>query len=188
MKIKKLAAVLLALALLVIACAGQAKPVLEAAVPAALPEETVPQEAEETAGAIGLDAETPGREEAAPAEGLPQAAEAGALPPTEETGEADAPPEAVGPGTDFASTRGDLQAANGGELPWDPLSPEQQALVHYPAFDAAQVYWTAGGGSYHSVDWCYSLSRSRNILHGSLKEALGACKDDPCSKCVGLNP
>ncbi|WP_144437092.1 hypothetical protein [Dehalogenimonas alkenigignens] len=88
-------------------------------------------------------------------------------------------------GVDFNSTWGDLIQVNGGKLPWDTLTEYQQSLVHYPKFDSSCVYWVDGGYAYHSVDWCYTLSKSSNIRHGTLEEAKAARKTDPCSKCVG---
>lgn len=79
---------------------------------------------------------------------------------------------------------GDLEAAEG-EREWDTLSEEQQELVDYPEFDEDSVYWTPNGKSYHSIEWCYTLERSDEIINGTLDEAFDEGKDDPCSKCVG---
>ena len=80
---------------------------------------------------------------------------------------------------------GDLIRANGGELKYETLTKEDQALVHYPPFDENKVYWTPKGKNYHAVKWCYTLSESKTILDGNLKEAVSAGKESPCSKCVG---
>jgi len=72
-----------------------------------------------------------------------------------------------------------------GERVWNTLTSEQRALVHYPRFESGKVYWTPNGFSYHSIDWCYTLSRSDTIRIGTLEEARKAGKTDPCSKCVG---
>ena len=79
---------------------------------------------------------------------------------------------------------GDLQAAEG-QAEWDTLTEAQQDAVNYPAFDESSVHWTPNGGSYHAVDWCYTLSNSSHIINGTLEEAIEKGKDDPCSKCVG---
>ena len=82
-------------------------------------------------------------------------------------------------------TWGELKEANGGELPYETLSDEQMEQINYPELDPNKVYWTPNGKSYHSVDWCYTLSRSTDIRCGTLDEAIAEGKDDPCSKCVG---
>ena len=92
--------------------------------------------------------------------------------------------EVVSYGTDYESTWGDLIEANGGELVWDTLTPEQQVLVNYPEFDESNVYWVPEGKSFHAVDWCYTLSRSKTILSGTYDEAISNDLE-PCSKCVG---
>lgn len=79
---------------------------------------------------------------------------------------------------------GNLEEAES-EVQWDTLTEEQQSEVNYPEFDENSVYWTPNGGSYHAVDWCYTLSNSSNIINGTLDEAFDNGKTDPCSKCVG---
>lgn len=86
-------------------------------------------------------------------------------------------------GYDFDSTWGDL-IANEGRMVWDTLTREQQAMVHYPKLDMYKVYWAPKGKSYHAVDWCYTLSKSKDIQQGPLSEAIRNGLD-PCSKCVG---
>lgn len=87
-------------------------------------------------------------------------------------------------GTNFESTWGDLIDANGGELVYETLTPEQQALVNYPYLDKESVYFVPNGSNYHSVDWCYTLKQSDNIITCTLQDALNK-RLDPCSKCVG---
>lgn len=87
-------------------------------------------------------------------------------------------------GTDFESTWGNLIAANGGELVYDTLTPEQQALVNYPYLDKESVYFVPTGSNYHSVDWCYTLENSKEIINCTLQDALNK-RLNPCSKCVG---
>lgn len=45
-------------------------------------------------------------------------------------------------------------------------------------------YWTPGGKSYHASEDCTTLKRSKTILSGTLDEARGAGKNDPCNVCV----
>lgn len=61
----------------------------------------------------------------------------------------------------------------------DPVASEPQA-------DEAQdvVYWTEGGSVYHITDQCSTLRRSKNILHGTVDEALAAKKERPCKTCA----
>lgn len=79
---------------------------------------------------------------------------------------------------------GELEDSEGGRV-WDTLTKSQQALVNYPYLDVNNVYWVAGGKSYHSIDWCYTLEKSDNIQSGPLTEAIEVGKGDSCSKCVG---
>ena len=79
---------------------------------------------------------------------------------------------------------GELAEKEGGYV-WDTLTKEQQELINYPKFDKENVYWVSNGKSYHSIDWCYTLSKSKNIINGTLEEAIEANKMNPCSKCIG---
>lgn len=47
----------------------------------------------------------------------------------------------------------------------------------------AIVYWTPNGGSYHSTEYCRTLSRSKNILSGTIDEAIASGHGDPCNVC-----
>lgn len=47
----------------------------------------------------------------------------------------------------------------------------------------AIVYWTPNGGSYHSTEYCRTLSRSKNILSGTIDEAVASGHGDPCNVC-----
>ena len=78
---------------------------------------------------------------------------------------------------------GDLEKHEGGRV-WDTLTEKQQALVNYPEFDDDCVYWVPKGKAYHSIDWCYTLNRSKDIRSGTLEEAIERGLF-PCSKCVG---
>ena len=78
---------------------------------------------------------------------------------------------------------GDLVEREGGYV-YNTLIPEQQNLVNYPKLDKSKVYWTPNGKSYHAVDYCYTLSRSKEIISGTLERAFSLGKYDPCSKCV----
>lgn len=71
-----------------------------------------------------------------------------------------------------------------GDYVWDTLTAEQQKLINYPDLDKDNVYWVSKGKSYHSIEWCYTLSKSDTILNGTLEEAFDEGKSDPCSKCV----
>jgi len=51
--------------------------------------------------------------------------------------------------------------------------------------DMYSVYWTEYGKSYHSVEDCVALSRSKDVRNGALTEAITTGHGDPCSLCVG---
>lgn len=87
-------------------------------------------------------------------------------------------------GTDFESTWGDLIEANDGDLVYDTLTSSQRALVHFPKYDPDCVYYVPDGKSYHSVDWCYTLSRSTDIRSTTELDAEDVKGLEPCSKCV----
>lgn len=78
---------------------------------------------------------------------------------------------------------GELEDHEGGRV-WDTLTEEQQALVNYPKLDEDCVYWVPKGKAYHSIKWCYTLYRSKDIRSGTLEEAIEMGLY-PCSKCVG---
>ncbi len=46
-------------------------------------------------------------------------------------------------------------------------------------------FWTDGGKSYHFSRDCVSLKRSKNILSGTLQDAINQGKKDPCNICAG---
>ena len=45
------------------------------------------------------------------------------------------------------------------------------------------VYWVEGGEVWHTTSSCPSLSRSKNILSGSLDDAIAAGKERVCKRC-----
>lgn len=86
-------------------------------------------------------------------------------------------------GTDFDSTWGALLEFNGGKLPYDTLTNEQRSYINFPKLDSSKVYYVPKGKSYHSVDWCYTLARSKTIYYQSLTDSISQGLE-PCSKCV----
>ncbi len=72
-----------------------------------------------------------------------------------------------------------------GDYVWNTLTAKQQELINYPDLDKNKVYWVSNGKSYHSIEWCYTLLKSENIVSGSIDKAINNGKSDPCSKCVG---
>lgn len=46
-----------------------------------------------------------------------------------------------------------------------------------------EVFWTEGGEVWHLTENCSSLSRSKNILSGSVDDAIGAGKERACMRC-----
>ncbi len=47
------------------------------------------------------------------------------------------------------------------------------------------VYWVPGGSVWHTRRDCPSLSRSREVLSGTEREAIGSGKDRACKRCGG---
>lgn len=84
-------------------------------------------------------------------------------------------------GYDVQSTWGDLFAEYG--VVYGTLTSAQRNLVHFPRLSLSCVYYVPGGKSFHSVSWCYTLNKSKDIRHTDLYGAIdrGLVK---CSKCV----
>lgn len=53
-----------------------------------------------------------------------------------------------------------------------------------PTTQNRTVYYTPNGKSYHFSKSCSTLSRSKTILEGTLKDAINSGHDDPCDKCA----
>lgn len=49
--------------------------------------------------------------------------------------------------------------------------------------NADTVYWVAGGEVWHTKSTCSSLSRSKNILSGTVEDAVLAGKSRVCKRC-----
>ena len=45
------------------------------------------------------------------------------------------------------------------------------------------VYWTEGGSVWHNTKDCSALARSKNIISGSVHDAVRAGKERVCKKC-----
>lgn len=80
----------------------------------------------------------------------------------------------------YMQTWGRLIASERGFV-WSEITPEQTALIRYPICSEA-VFKTPNGKSYHSVNWCYTLIRSKTIDSVAIQEAM--MRLEPCSKCV----
>lgn len=52
-----------------------------------------------------------------------------------------------------------------------------------PGGDSQTVYWTPGGSVWHVTKACSSLSRSKEIIAGSVASAQAAGKDRACKRC-----
>ena len=50
---------------------------------------------------------------------------------------------------------------------------------------ASTVYWVSSGEVWHLNQGCSSLSRSKNILSGTVEAAMAAGKTRVCKKCGG---
>ena len=84
-------------------------------------------------------------------------------------------------GYDRESTWGELFDRYG--VVYDTLTSYQKSLINYPKLNTSCVYYVKSGKSYHSVKWCYTLSRSKEILSSSYSSARSRGLS-PCSKCV----
>ncbi len=75
-------------------------------------------------------------------------------------------------------------------IDYNPPTPESVAMAEAEAaaqdadFDG-NVYWTRWGKSYHLDPDCSSLSRSTELITGTLEEAFEAKRNDPCDFCAG---
>ncbi len=72
----------------------------------------------------------------------------------------------------------------------EPASSPSQAIKQTDTVDVkgnssekGEVYWTEGGEVWHLTENCSSLSRSKNILSGSVDDAIGAGKERACMRC-----
>lgn len=64
---------------------------------------------------------------------------------------------------------------------FDNVNPEEVPIDETKQENVSDVvYWTPKGKSYHSSKSCSTLSKSKDILEGSLAES---GKDDPCDRC-----
>lgn len=65
-----------------------------------------------------------------------------------------------------------------------PQSTQAQTDVSISAEEIENiVYWTSGGEVWHTSLDCPSLSRSKQILSGSVDEAVASGKDRVCKRC-----
>lgn len=60
----------------------------------------------------------------------------------------------------------------------------ERVPTNYTPVDESCVYWVKSGYAYHSTKDCVALKNSKEILHGTLKEAQASGHDHPCSKCI----
>lgn len=73
---------------------------------------------------------------------------------------------------------------------YNPPTPESVAAAEAEAqavdsdFDGT-VYWTRWGKSYHLDPDCRALSRSAELISGTLEEAFDYKRNDPCDFCAG---
>ena len=59
-------------------------------------------------------------------------------------------------------------------------SSNNQSSTSTSSSSSKTVYWTPNGKSYHTTKSCSTLSRSKNILEGTITES---GKSDPCDRC-----
>lgn len=72
---------------------------------------------------------------------------------------------------------------------YNPPTPESVAMAEAEAAASGDydgtVYWTRWGKSYHLDTECSSLSRSTELISGTIEEAFEAKRNDPCDFCAG---
>ncbi|MEG1305393.1 MAG: hypothetical protein RSD19_07395, partial [Oscillospiraceae bacterium] len=71
---------------------------------------------------------------------------------------------------------------------WNPVSSEdveraKAVAEQYPNYTGT-VYWTTFGKSYHYSEDCQTLRHSENVAKGTIDEAIGAKRSDPCDFCA----
>jgi micrococcal nuclease len=80
---------------------------------------------------------------------------------------------------EYGTTKGDYASEKGSSLANDNPTPEIQ---NEPSSQTI-VYFTPRGKSYHQTKGCSTLSRSKNILSGTMSEAKTDGHGDPCDLC-----
>lgn len=72
---------------------------------------------------------------------------------------------------------------------YNPPTPESVAMAEAEAAASGDydgtVYWTRWGKSYHLDTECSSLSRSTELISGTIEEAFESKRNDPCDFCAG---
>ncbi|MCQ2554293.1 MAG: hypothetical protein MJ171_01405 [Clostridia bacterium] len=71
-------------------------------------------------------------------------------------------------------------------IDWNPAS-EEDLLSAQGQYGTSDVYWTRFGKSYHLDTECQSLTRSKELIAGTVEEAFAANRHDPCDFCVPQN-
>lgn len=79
-----------------------------------------------------------------------------------------------------------LAIAGLGSADWDPVSQEQQAAERQALY-GTDVYWTKGGKKYHTSKDCQHLDRSKEVIFGSVAQAVDEGKDNLCKTCAKRN-
>ncbi|KMT22313.1 thermonuclease family protein [Clostridium cylindrosporum] len=95
----------------------------------------------------------------------------------------------VQPNSKYAKTFATFQseAVKGKKGLWGKTSPapsKSSTPSTSKLGDNSTVYYVPNGKSYHSTKSCTTLSRSKTIKSGKLKDVKRLGKSDPCNKCV----
>lgn len=84
---------------------------------------------------------------------------------------------------DTATTAPSMQT----EVPHSESKTETTAISEHtdiaPIIQPSVVYWVRGGSVYHLKSDCSSLSRSSEILSGTIEDAIADGKERVCSRC-----
>ena len=63
--------------------------------------------------------------------------------------------------------------------------PETATPITTADTDEALVYWTKNGEVWHTRSTCSSLAKSKEILSGTVEQAISSGKDRICKRCGG---
>ena len=77
----------------------------------------------------------------------------------------------------------DIQTEDNGVTQVIATSQQVESSVTPNETTVDVVYWTEGGSVWHNTKDCSALARSKNIISGSVHDAVEAGKERVCKKC-----
>jgi hypothetical protein len=93
-------------------------------------------------------------------------------------------PEAVAQAAAEEATQPEPQAEETNTVS-DIADTADAAVQEESTAAAPRIYWTKSGKTYHVCRACTALARSKDVLEGSLPDALAAGKKSACNYCAG---